>query len=93
MKTYGGRDIAPPFLNSALDEHEWSASQPCRFTPVETDTGTYYTEIVLQDYFISVTPQCRASGIDGLYARDHKSHMAACIRCVMRVTIRFKFLN
>jgi hypothetical protein len=35
MKTYrggGGGDIAPPFLTSALDGGEWSASHPGRFT-------------------------------------------------------------
>jgi hypothetical protein len=31
----GGGCIAPPFLTSALDEGEWSASRPCRFTPLE----------------------------------------------------------
>jgi hypothetical protein len=31
----GGRDIAPPFLTSALDGGEWSASRPARFTSGE----------------------------------------------------------
>jgi hypothetical protein len=29
----GSGGIAPPFLISALDGGEWSASRPCRFTP------------------------------------------------------------
>jgi hypothetical protein len=33
MKTWGSGGIAPPFLTSALDGGEWSASRPCRFTP------------------------------------------------------------
>jgi hypothetical protein len=35
MKTHGGVevDIAPPSLTSALDEGEWSALRPGRFTP------------------------------------------------------------
>jgi hypothetical protein len=34
MKTYGGSGgRAPPFLTRALDEGEWSASRPSRFTP------------------------------------------------------------
>jgi hypothetical protein len=36
MKTYGGSGgIATPFLTSALDGGEWSASSPGRFTPRE----------------------------------------------------------
>jgi hypothetical protein len=27
--------ITPPFLTSALEGGEWSASRPCRFTPEE----------------------------------------------------------
>jgi hypothetical protein len=37
MKINGGSGgISPPFLTSALDGGEWSASRPCRFTPGET---------------------------------------------------------
>jgi hypothetical protein len=32
----GSGGIAPPFLESALDGGEWSASRPYRFTPFET---------------------------------------------------------
>jgi hypothetical protein len=32
---WGSGNIAPPFLTSALDGVEWSASRPCRFTPEE----------------------------------------------------------
>jgi hypothetical protein len=39
MKTYGG--IAPPFLTSALDRTEWSASRLGRFTPWEIAPGTH----------------------------------------------------
>jgi hypothetical protein len=35
MKRYWGGGIAPPFLTSALDEGEWSASGSGRCTPVE----------------------------------------------------------
>jgi hypothetical protein len=38
----GSGDIAPPFLISALDEGEWSASRPSRFTPVEVTLGTHW---------------------------------------------------
>jgi hypothetical protein len=34
-----GAGIAQPVLTSALD---WSASRPCRITPVETDPGTHW---------------------------------------------------
>jgi hypothetical protein len=37
MKTVGSGVIAPPFLTSALDGGEWSASRPCHFGP-----GTHY---------------------------------------------------
>jgi hypothetical protein len=41
MKAYGGGGgIAPPFLTSALDGGEWSASLPCRFTRGERAPGT-----------------------------------------------------
>jgi hypothetical protein len=33
--------IAPPFLISALDGGEWSASRPCRFTSEETAPSTH----------------------------------------------------
>jgi hypothetical protein len=33
MKTLGSGGIAPPFLTSALDGGEWSASRADRFTP------------------------------------------------------------
>jgi hypothetical protein len=33
---------APPFLTSALDGGEWSASRPCRFTPGERTCGTHW---------------------------------------------------
>jgi hypothetical protein len=42
MKTYGGGGVAPPFLTSALDGSEWSASRPCRFTPGERAPGTHW---------------------------------------------------
>jgi hypothetical protein len=35
--------MAPPFLNSALDGGEWSASHPGRFTPRETAQATHLT--------------------------------------------------
>jgi hypothetical protein len=35
--------IAPPFLTSALDGGEWSASHPCYFTARETAHGTHCT--------------------------------------------------
>jgi hypothetical protein len=35
-------DTASPFLNSALDGGEWSASNPCRFTPGERVPITYW---------------------------------------------------
>jgi hypothetical protein len=38
MKWSGG--IAPPFLTTALDGGEWSASRPGRFTPGEVGPGT-----------------------------------------------------
>jgi hypothetical protein len=33
--------MAPPFLNSALDEGEWSASPPGRFNPGERAPSTH----------------------------------------------------
>jgi hypothetical protein len=37
----GGRGIAPPFLTSALDGDEWSASCTGRFTTDERATDTH----------------------------------------------------
>jgi hypothetical protein len=37
---YGSGGIAPPFLTSALDLDEWSASLPGRLTPEERVPGT-----------------------------------------------------
>jgi hypothetical protein len=39
---WGSGGIAPPFLTSALNGGEWSASRPCRFTPGERKHGTYW---------------------------------------------------
>jgi hypothetical protein len=36
------RKKAPPFLTSALDEGEWSASRPCRFNPRERAPSTHW---------------------------------------------------
>jgi hypothetical protein len=33
MKAYGGVEVAPPFLTSALDRDYWSASRPGHFSP------------------------------------------------------------
>jgi hypothetical protein len=41
MKTYSGGGIAPPFLTSALDGGEWSASRPGRFTPGKQSPPPY----------------------------------------------------
>jgi hypothetical protein len=41
MKTWGSRGIAPPFLTSALDGGEWSASLPCRLTAGEGALDTH----------------------------------------------------
>jgi hypothetical protein len=50
MKTYGGSgDIAPPFLTSALDEGDWSASRP--FTlPVNLQLIKDYNGSFLEDW-------------------------------------------
>jgi hypothetical protein len=40
LRKSGG--IAPPFLTSALDEGEWSASLPSCFTPGEIIPGTHW---------------------------------------------------
>jgi hypothetical protein len=42
MKKYGGVEVAPSFLTSALDEREWSASRPDHFTPGEIANGTHW---------------------------------------------------
>jgi hypothetical protein len=34
--------IEPPYLISALDGDDWSASRFCRFTPEETAPGTHF---------------------------------------------------
>jgi hypothetical protein len=39
MKMWGHGDIAPPFLTSALDGGELSASRLCHFTPGEGAPG------------------------------------------------------
>jgi hypothetical protein len=39
---WGSGGIASPFLTLALDESEWSASSPCRFTPQGKSPGTYW---------------------------------------------------
>jgi hypothetical protein len=38
----GSGGIAPPFLTSALNGGEWSASRPCHFTPVDRALGTHW---------------------------------------------------
>jgi hypothetical protein len=38
----GSGGVAPPFLTSALDGGEWSASRPARFTPGERAPGTHW---------------------------------------------------
>jgi hypothetical protein len=44
MKTCGGVDIhVYEFLTSAIVGGEWSASRPCRFTPMERAPGTHWT--------------------------------------------------
>jgi hypothetical protein len=37
---WGSGGIAPPFLTSAIDGGEWSASRPCHFIPGEGAPGT-----------------------------------------------------
>jgi hypothetical protein len=39
---WGSGGIALPFLTSALDGGEWSASRPCRFNPGERASGTHW---------------------------------------------------
>jgi hypothetical protein len=38
----GSGGIAPPFLTSAIDGAEWSASCPSRFTSMEAVPGTHW---------------------------------------------------
>jgi hypothetical protein len=42
METWGSGGIAPPFLASALDGGEWSASLLGRFTPEERAPGAHW---------------------------------------------------
>jgi hypothetical protein len=42
QKSMGSGGIAPPFLTSALDGLEWSASRPGRFTPSRKAAGTQW---------------------------------------------------
>jgi hypothetical protein len=35
-------DIVPPFIISAVDEHEWTSSHSGRFTTGEGTTGTFW---------------------------------------------------
>jgi hypothetical protein len=43
MKAYGGVDVQIHiFLTMALVGGEWSASRPCRLTPVERAPGTHW---------------------------------------------------
>jgi hypothetical protein len=42
MKTYGGGGKGPPFLTSALDGGDWSASCPRRFIPKEIASGIHW---------------------------------------------------
>jgi hypothetical protein len=43
MKTWGCGGIAPPFLTSAVDGGEWSASHPCHLTAGERARGAHCT--------------------------------------------------
>jgi hypothetical protein len=67
----------PPFLTSAQDGGEWSASRPCRFTPRRNHPGTHWIE----DWMVAradleamewrkITSHCRESKPDrpSLYA-------------------------
>jgi hypothetical protein len=38
----GSGDLVPPFLMSARDGGEWSASRPCRFTPGERALSSHW---------------------------------------------------
>jgi hypothetical protein len=42
MNTWGSGIVAPPFLTSALDEGDWSASCPGHFTLRERAPGTQW---------------------------------------------------
>jgi hypothetical protein len=42
MKTWGSGGIATPFLTTALDEGEWSASHHGRFSREEIAPGTHW---------------------------------------------------
>jgi hypothetical protein len=42
MNIWGSGGIAPPFLTSALDGGEWSASSHCLFIPEERAPGTHW---------------------------------------------------
>jgi hypothetical protein len=42
MKAWGSGGIAPPFLTSALDGCEWSASRTGRFIPREIAPGSQW---------------------------------------------------
>jgi len=51
MKAYwGSDDIAVSILTSALQEGEWSASRPGRFTPRERDPDTHWIGGWVSDY-------------------------------------------
>jgi hypothetical protein len=43
---WGSGGIAPPFLISALDGGEWSASRPYHFTSGEIAPGTHWIGLV-----------------------------------------------
>jgi hypothetical protein len=44
--TWGSGGIAPPFLTSALERGEWSASRPGRFISGEEIPGTHWIDQV-----------------------------------------------
>jgi hypothetical protein len=44
MKEDASGRIGPPFLDSALDGGDWSASRPGHFTPGDIVPGTYWIE-------------------------------------------------
>jgi hypothetical protein len=41
-RDWGNGGITPPFLTTALNGGEWSASRLCRFTPGERASGTHW---------------------------------------------------
>jgi hypothetical protein len=46
MKIYNGVEVyLPPFLTSALDGGDWSASSPGHFTLMETAPGIYWIAV------------------------------------------------